>query len=333
MPHITLTLLVAVSPPATITGVYYVLCRPWGNSPMKRILGNIIINLICALIPMKKLRKTIRAKFKAIRKRREEWWGIILGSDGLFHWKDLRFDLRHEPNTLFIRDDVLNGGEYDFYTDRPCVVLDIGMNIGDTPLYFARMPDVKKVYGFEPIKATYDWAVSNFELNPIYKSKIVATCAGISDKSGTIVIEQDYQDGTGGASIEIVNEEHKRAIEQADYILKANAPKRKQEIRIEGAAEVVRSILKNDPDEALVVKCDAEGAEWKIMPVLRDEGLLQKIHVLMIEYHYQTPTNLLKMLTNAGFVCFLRDFKKIKKSEIGSIYAVRCPPAAWGAPD
>jgi FkbM family methyltransferase len=288
-----------------------------------------IVNYVDAFVPVKKMWRVLRARMNvgAAPMSREEWWKPILGTDDLLHWKDLKFDLRYERNTLFIRDEVLDGGEYDFHTDKPCVVLDIGMNIGDTPLYFARMPHVKKVYAFEPLKATYDWAVSNFALNPKYSSKIVPTCAGVSDKSRTIEIEMDYQDGTGGASIEIVNEEHKKVIEQADYILKANAPKRKQEIRVEGAADVVRSILKNHPNEALVVKCDAEGAEWKIIPVLQEECLLQKIDILMLEYHYQPPANLLKMLTSAGFVCFLRDYKNVKKSEIGSIYAVHCSAA------
>jgi hypothetical protein len=42
----------------------------------------------------------------------------------------------------------------------------------------------------------------------------------------------------------------------------------------------------------------------------------------MLEYHYKAPTDLLEMLTNAGFVCFLRDLKHIKHSEIGNICAV-----------
>jgi FkbM family methyltransferase len=290
---------------------------------LKRIVGH-----VDAFIPVKRVWRAIRIKFSTppVPASLEDWWKSILGPDDLFHWNDLTFDLRYEPNTLFIRDEVLDAGEYDFYTDRPCVVLDIGMNIGDTPLYFARMPHVKKVYGFEPFKATFDWAVSNFDLNPKYKSKIVATCAGVGDKSGTITIDLDYQDGSGGASIDLVNEEHKRVIEQADHVLKVNATRKKQEIRVEGATDVVKSILKQHPDEVLVVKCDAEGAEWKIMPVLRDDGLLQSIHILMLEYHYRPPASLLQMLTNAGFVCFLRDRKKTKKFEVGSIYGVRHPP-------
>lgn len=288
---------------------------------MKRAL----VSFMCIFMPMRKWRRALRAKMKVDTAElgRENFWKTILGNDGLYHWKDLTFDFRHEPNTLFIRDEILNGGEYDFYTDQSCVVLDIGMNIGDTPLYFSRMPHVKKVYCFEPIQATYDWAVANIKLNPKYSAKIVPTHAGVSDKSGTIEIELDYQDGTGGASIEIVNEEHKKAIEQAHYILKANAPRRKQEIRVEGAAEVVTAILEKHPNESLVVKCDAEGAEWKIMPVLEEKGLLGKIDILMIEYHYQAPAKLLEMLSNAGFVCFLRDLKNLKKAEIGNIYAAR----------
>jgi len=283
-----------------------------------------IANYVDAFIPVKRPWRAFRAAWNARQApiTREEWWKTILSSDGLLHWEDLKFDLRHEPNTLFIRDEILNSGEYDFRTHKPCVVLDIGMNIGDTPLYFARMPNVHKIYGFEPIRATYEWAVSNFKLNPAFSSKIVPACAAISDKTETIEIDMDYQDGTGGAAIDIVNADHQKVIERADYILKAGAPKRKQEIRVENASDVVRGILKDHSAEALVVKCDAEGAEWKIIPTLDEDGLLQEIAILMLEYHYKAPTDLLEMLTNAGFVCFLRDLKHIKHSEIGNIYAV-----------
>jgi hypothetical protein len=95
---------------------------------------------------------------------------------------------------------------------------------------------------------------------------------------------------------------------------------------VEAAVDVVRSILEKHSEELLVVKCDAEGAEWKIIPALAGSGLLEKIHILMLEYHYRSPVEMLKMLTNAGFVCFLRDHQPQKKAEIGNIYAVRCTP-------
>ncbi|HVX87278.1 MAG TPA: FkbM family methyltransferase [Phycisphaerae bacterium] len=255
-----------------------------------------------------------------------DWWNHVLAPDGLFHWEDLVFDLRREPNTLFIRDEILVAGEYDFHTANTCVVLDIGMNIGDTPLYFARMPHVTKVYGFEPMHATYEWAVANFKLNPKYNHKIVPTCAAVSDQSGTTEIEFDYQEGTGGAAVEVVNDAHLSVIQGASYILKPGHSKRKQRINVLEAATLVADILKQHPNEALVVKCDAEGAEWKIIPALLKAGLLDRIEVLMIEYHYRKPTDLLKILNDAGFVCFLRDLKHSKKVEVGNIYAskTRC---------
>jgi hypothetical protein len=69
-------------------------------------------------------------------------------------------------------------------------------------------------------------------------------------------------------------------------------------------------------------ECEAEGAEWKIIPALYEDGPLLEIAILMLEYHYKAPSDLLEMLTNAGFFCFLRDLRHIKHSEIGNIYAV-----------
>jgi FkbM family methyltransferase len=274
--------------------------------------------------PIRRFRQRLRAAAIESSNLRieDERWRSILSDDGLYHWNDLNFDLRRDGKTLFIRDEILDGGEYDFHSPKSCVVVDIGMNIGDTPLYFARMPHVTKVYAFEPMQATYDWVVENFALNPKYSGKIVAHRAAVSDNSGFLEIDLDYQDGTGGASVEIVNDEHRKAIESAGYIL--NGPdRRKQNVRVEDVVEVVRSIRLKHPGDSLVVKCDAEGAEWKIMPALFRNGLFEQISIFMVEYHYQAPAPILDMLTKSGFVSFVRDLKILKKAEIGNIYAVK----------
>ena len=45
------------------------------------------------------------------------------------------------------------------------VILDIGANIGNHSLYWATQRNAKKIYAFEPIKATFDILMKNIELN------------------------------------------------------------------------------------------------------------------------------------------------------------------------
>jgi len=49
-------------------------------------------------------------------------------------------------------------------------VLDIGANIGDTPVYFSMFPTVKKVVAYEPVLKTYLEGKANINQSP-YKTR------------------------------------------------------------------------------------------------------------------------------------------------------------------
>ena len=57
------------------------------------------------------------------------------------------------------------------------IVLDVGAECGDTPLYYAGLG--ANVFAFEPIKAHYDAMIKNIELNPELSSKITPINAAI----------------------------------------------------------------------------------------------------------------------------------------------------------
>lgn len=64
------------------------------------------------------------------------------------------------------------------YQDR--YVIDIGGNIGDTALYFAKSG--ANVISFEPVKHLYELAVENVNLNPTLKDKITFVNKAIGGK-------------------------------------------------------------------------------------------------------------------------------------------------------
>ena len=95
--------------------------------------------------------------------------GTILTTDSFFE----RFELAH------LRKNYIRKGD---------VCLDIGANIGNHSVYFAKNCHASKVYAFEPVKSTFDVLKRNIELNNLEKC-IQAYNYGISDrmKSASIV--------------------------------------------------------------------------------------------------------------------------------------------------
>lgn len=84
--------------------------------------------------------------------------------------------------TEFFTDDVLNIINYQ---DRN--VIDIGGNVGDTALLFAKFG--ANVISFEPVKHLYDLAVENVNLNPQFKDKIILVNKAIGGKKGKLQLD------------------------------------------------------------------------------------------------------------------------------------------------
>ncbi|WP_296804208.1 FkbM family methyltransferase [uncultured Methanobrevibacter sp.] len=81
-------------------------------------------------------------------------------------------------------EEFFTDDEWDMVNFSGRHVIDIGGNIGDTPLYFAKMG--AEVISFEPVHHLYDLGVRNIELNEKYSDKIIFVNKGVGGKRGTI---------------------------------------------------------------------------------------------------------------------------------------------------
>jgi len=192
------------------------------------------------------------------------------------------------------------------------IVLDIGMNIGAASLYFAKMENVYRVYGYEPFPITYDKAMKNFEINPDLKTKIFATNAGIGNCDQKNVLDYCEQVSGSMSTIPDLNNEFKER-HGANY----NFTKTEIEI-IDIYNELVKisSLHKNCP---IICKIDCEGYESKIIERLYKTNMLEKIDALMMECHDNEGKNkIITILLNQNFLCF--DFR-IKNYNNSMIYA------------
>lgn len=167
------------------------------------------------------------------------------------------------------------------------IVIDMGMNIGTASLYFARKPEVCRVYGFEPFPDTYRQALDNFARNEKYiRDKIVPY------------------------NVALLNVEETRHVaipfEQSGWrnIFSQDKEKAQIELRCKDAGKVVRGIVEKHPDQKIILKCDVEGSEFKIFDSLDESLCFEKIDAIMMEVH-GSPVPLTKILKKYGYRFFV----------------------------
>jgi len=208
---------------------------------------------------------------------------------------------------------------YNYYVNngRQDIVLDVGMNIGDSVLYFLQCSNVKKVYGYEPFRETFISAQENlrdFLNNP---ERVEIFQYGISDKSEKRTITFNSGMTCGQSTIENVRE--KAYTMYVDWGLVSQADEEMEQIEVKNATEVFGTIIKNYPECNIILKMDCEGEEYGILENLLQSGLLCKISFIILEWHYRGKDVLLEYLRKAGFSWWCQD----KSKEMGLIYSYK----------
>jgi FkbM family methyltransferase len=137
------------------------------------------------------------------------------------------------------------------------VVVDIGMNVGVASHFFATLPNVKAVYGYEPFPETFQEALYNISLNHSIQSKLIPFNQGVSDVTAQKTITL-FESGSLSAS----------TIETAQTFTK----KEGQEVKVEliAAKELLASITQKHPNSQLLLKIDCEGEEYAIFESLKN---------------------------------------------------------------
>lgn len=166
--------------------------------------------------------------------------------------------------TEFFTDDVLNIIDYQ---DR--YVIDIGGNVGDTSLYFAKSG--ANVISFEPVKHLYNLAVENVNLNPTLKDKITLVNKAIGGKKGKLQL-----DSTSVAEYTGNNDNEMEVITMNDFFEEYSFT----------------------PD---ILKMDCEGCEFEII----EKNDLSMFNEILFEHHGKIVNKdfniLVKKLKKQGF--------------------------------
>ena len=204
--------------------------------------------------------------------------------------------------SLLCMEEIFDFHPYAFAGLNDCLVLDVGMNIGLSSLYFASQPHNHKVWAFELIGATAAVARRNISNNGFAVDKVIIHHAGVAAQSGTIRLKLTGA-GDVGACMQLETTEG-----PAD------------EVELLAAASLVEDAALQYPELSIVLKLECEGAEYEIMEALEQAGQLKKITALMIEWHLKGPEPIVGLLSRNGFVTFDTAITALQPT--GFIYAI-----------
>ena len=183
-------------------------------------------------------------------------------------------------------DEVFMKQAYKWLYDRivkDTVLIDIGAMIGDTSVYFAMNPNVKKVIAIEPNPASYVLLKKNVSECPI--KKIETMQVAVSCSEGFSRMSHPYATGFNRT---VLAESGIRTV-------------------------TLQSLLDGFRGKRIAIKCDVEGAELSIFRARPD---LSDVYAMQVEVH-NTLNEVEPILKRSGFRT------KSSGKGIGYLYATK----------
>ena len=215
-------------------------------------------------------------------------------------------DSIHPGNTIietFVREIHSINPDID-WNDK--IIVDVGAECGDTPLYFASMG--ARVFAFEPVKKHFEFFKKNMSINPDLSKKIIPINAAIGkDERLKFYISGDDESGTLGASFVSNIQDKNFKTELVDGYKLETARKKF------GIGHI--DLLKMDCKECEFYLTDND---------------LKDIDRIKLEYTIQNKKfkldDLLDLLKRNGFSCSIfrnQDINRLSNRIAGNIYATK----------
>jgi FkbM family methyltransferase len=272
--------------------------------------AKILASLLCCFVPKKKWRKKIMHNLVDNKRRRKDLLahGFKIDAGIITTPQGVRIDITNtSDDPLYLVREVFFKSDYNLNLGKESILIDIGMNRAAASLLFASNKNIKKIYAYEPFKPTVEAAKRNLELNPQLSKKINVFNFGLGKAEK--VIELPYMDNASGG------------MSTTHDVCKNQKNMKKETVVIRDAAKEIATILEENKGKCIIVKCDCEGAEFEIFERLREENIISRIDVVIMEYHFEKPDRLVNIFAENGFAVQVRD--GLRKAKTGHIYAVR----------
>ena len=204
------------------------------------------------------------------------------------------FKNKHPENYNICNEEYFSDDQWDMLNISGRYIIDIGANVADTALYFAKYGAT--VIAFEPVKHLYDLGIENISLNPQLKDQITFINKAVGAKKGVINIANDttksYVNSIDNYDIEVIT---------------------------------VQDVLNEYNFKADVLKMDCEGCEFEI--ILKTD--LSMFNEIIFEHHAKIAGKdykpLIIKLKENGFKIDTYDVKTSRQSfeDIGIIHAFK----------
>lgn len=227
-----------------------------------------------------------------------------------FRINGLQFKI-NDKEELFILTEVFLEGSYNLIvpTQKKIALIDIGMNVGITSLFYASKSNVEKIFSFEPFVPTFNMALNNFQLNEHYAAKVEKNNFGLAKEDSNISVTYSTQD-KGRMGIDGFPKESDRNAEDLS----------KQQIILKSASTQFQRLKESLDNYFVVCKIDCEGAEYEIIDSLNETSLLSLADVYFIEWHYRSPATIVSRLTENKYTVISTTFRSMNS---GMIYALK----------
>jgi FkbM family methyltransferase len=204
--------------------------------------------------------------------------------------------------SIFVKD------EYQRLPVKDKMVIDIGANIGDSPIYFA-LRGARKVIALEPCLESYSTAKVNLKRNDLF-DKVSLILAGCSSSSGSIDVNHMHDvDNDDDLSLTHFNNDgtqfslsRRQKNGNENHVYHHDDPSL---THFNNDNEVVplltiKDVLdKFEIDNKAVLKMDCEGCEYESI-LSTSSTTLQRFSHILIEYHYGY-NDLKQKLKSSGF--------------------------------
>ncbi len=269
-----------------------------------------LVRIMCCFVPLKKWRKIIRHNLLSKKRRLRELldYGCKIDAGIITTPEGINIDISDTlDNPLYLVIEVFVKDEYNLNLKKESILIDIGMNRAVASLRFAANETIKRIYGYEPFKPTFERAKENLKLNPKLSEKIIPLNFGLG--KADVKLELPY---VANAAV---------GMSTTHDVCKNKNNIKKELVIIKDAAKEIASILEKNENKYVIVKCDCEGAEFEIFERLNEENIVNKIDVVIMEYHFEKPDGLINILMENDFAVQIKNDSE--KSKTGYIYAVR----------
>jgi FkbM family methyltransferase len=211
-----------------------------------------------------------------------------------------------EADVTGMAEEVFGVQEYGFLISKESIVIDIGMNVATTALYFAKESAVKRVIAFEPSSAALERAAENFAINADLAKKIEVRPYALGDGFGQAFL----QIVPTHSGLSRIGRTHSPEVTSSARVL----------VEIRDAEIELRSVVaKAGQHQQIILKVDCEGSEREVFRSL-SANTLSRIDVILLEWHHpEIFAEIREKLEKLAFRLLVRRMEKSR----GFLYAFR----------